>query len=99
MLGSMVRSVPAAAFRGFTAGARPSASRSLFIFSKAFSGITISPRTSNSCGTPASFSCAAEILSGTLRMVRTLVVTSSPVCPSPRVSPRTSRAPPSGAAS
>ena len=36
---------------------------------------------------PAFFSFSAEMLSGTLRMVRILEVTSSPVCPSPRVMP------------
>ena len=42
-------------------------------------------------------SFAAETLSGTERMVRTLVVTSSPMAPSPRVRPRWRRAEPSGA--
>ncbi len=40
----------------------PCASRSLFICTKAFSGITVSPRTSKSAGTPAFFSFSAEML-------------------------------------
>jgi hypothetical protein len=83
-------SVPAAALRGFT----PAAAITLALFVqplKAFSGITTSPRTSSACpcGTLTSLEECVGMLSGTLRMVRMFEVTSSPVCPSPRVSPDT----------
>ena len=82
-----MRIVPAAALRGFAAGAIPAATRSSFIFSKAFCGSTTSPRTSNCCGSFAAFNFAALTCSGMLRIVRTFVVTSSPMLPSPRVTP------------
>ena len=92
-----MRSVPAAELRGLTKAGSPSRSRSSFTRWKAASGITTSPRTSNAlCGRPAFFRRSPEMLSGTLRMVRMFEVTSSPVWPSPRVSPMVSHASPSG---
>jgi len=95
IFGSSVRIVPAAAFLGFAARACPAASRSAFIASNAICGSTTSPRTSKlpPAGIPAAFSFAAETPSGTDRIVRTFVVTSSPVAPSPRVNPRRSVTP------
>ena len=88
MLGSSVLSVPAAELRGFTERRQPIA-LALFVqplesrlrhhhFAAHFECL---------CGTPAFWSSSAGMLSGTLRMVRMFEVTSSPVCPSPRVSP------------
>jgi len=69
---------------------KPCFSRSSFIFLKAASGISISPRTSKEGGIPAFFNFSLLIESGMDRTVRTLPVTSSPVAPSPRVTPRAS---------
>jgi hypothetical protein len=83
-------------FRGLAAGDCPSASRSWFIFRKTAIGITTSPRTSKGTGSLLFFNFSAEIESGTERIVRTLLVTSSPIVPSPCVVARASTAPPVG---
>ena len=90
MLASSWRTVPAVALRGFANKARPLASRSSFIFLKDAAGISSSPRTSKSAGTPAFFSFSFGMVSGIERTVRMLSVTSSPTEPSPRVTPRAS---------
>ena len=96
MFGSSVRIVPAAAFLGFTAGGSPCSSRSRFILKKASSGRITSPRTSKPCGSRARCNLSFETESGTDRMVRTLLVTSSPVTPSPRVRAVCNKALPAG---
>ena len=83
MRGSSWRSEPAAALRGLAKILPPVRRASSLIFSKPACGRNTSPRTSRRAGmlSPCSFS-------GMARMVRTLVVMSSPVVPSPRVAAR-----------
>ena len=76
---------PAAAFRGFANGGFPSASCRSFRCANARFGITTSPRTSKSAGTPAASRTSAATDSGSDRNVRAFGVTTSPVTPSPRV--------------
>ena len=77
--------MPAVALRAFTNSASPSFWRRAFTASKLAFGMKISPRTSSTVG------ASPRRRSGTLRIGRTLAVTSSPFSPSPRVIACTSR--------
>ena len=88
---SSMRSVPAAAFRGFAYGWSSCDRCRSFRRSNAPFGITTSPRTSNSGGRPALSSVADGIASGNERSVRALGVITSPCTPSPRVNAMTIR--------
>ncbi len=77
---SFWRRDPAAAFRGFAKTRSPTSSCRAFSSSNSATGKKISPRTSTSGGCPDPMS-----RSGTVPMVRTFCVTSSPTTPSPRV--------------
>ena len=79
--------MPLAALRGLANNGSSAASRFAFRSSNTLHGISISPRISNASGY-ATFSLST---SGMQRIVFTLVVTSSPYTPSPRVTPRTRR--------
>ncbi len=84
MAGSSWRMLPAAALRGLAKGRRPAFSCDSLRAMKSLLRMTTSPRTSMSRG------ATPEVLSrlpGTLRTMRMLAVTSSPVSPSPRVEP------------
>ncbi len=83
--GSSVRIVPAATLRGLANTGSPASSRSRLMRSKARRGRYTSPRTSTLPRGPSFSECGIDL------MVRTLVVTSSPRVPSPRVTPRSSR--------
>ncbi len=87
--GSFCRSDPAAALRGFANGGLPFSTIDSLSFSNASTGRNTSPRTSTRAGT--GYSLVPMSLCGMLSIVRTFGVTSSPVRPSPRVAPRTSR--------
>ncbi|CFP66408.1 Uncharacterised protein [Bordetella pertussis] len=78
MRGSSWRRLPAAALRGLTNTFSPRAACVRFRRSNSARFIRTSPRTSSTRGAP----CRRN---GTPLMVRMLAVTSSPVCPSPRV--------------
>ncbi len=84
--GSFCRNEPAAVLRGLANGALPAATNDALSSSNPTTGKNTSPRTSSTAGTDAPVST-----SGMFSMVRTFGVTSSPVRPSPRVAPRTSR--------
>ena len=85
IFGSFCRSDPAAALRGLANSGLPaSPSCSLSLWNPA-TGKKTSPLTSNSSGMS-----DPDSRMGTASMVRMLGVTSSPVVPSPRVTPRTS---------
>ena len=86
MRGSFCRSDPAAVLRGFANGALPASTSDAFRSSNAATGKYTSPRTSRTDGQPEPARRA-----GTTPIVRMFGVTSSPVRPSPRVAPSTSR--------
>jgi hypothetical protein len=84
---SFWRSEPAAALRGFGAGALPCATSRSLNSRKPLRGMYTSPRTSTTGGgvSPS----GSSIWSGIAEIVRRFGVTSSPWMPSPRVAPRT----------
>ena len=84
-VGSFWRSSPAVELRGFANSGLPAAPSSSLMRSKSARRRNASPRTSSQSG-----GVSVRSLAGTPRMVRTLAVTSSPTCPSPRVAPRIS---------
>ena len=88
-LGSFCRNDPAAALRGLANCGLPASFIDSLSRSNASTGKNTSPRTSTRLGT--GYFLVPVSRSGTLSMVRTLGVTSSPVRPSPRVAARTSR--------
>ena len=83
---SFMRSDPAAALRGLENGVLPDSAHSVLNFSNASVGKNTSPRTSTYAGTGYFFEAFKRC--GIASMVRTLLVTSSPTRPSPRVTPR-----------
>ena len=83
--GSFWRSDPAAELRGFAKGDLPAATRPSLSTAKSSGVMKTSPRTSTISGGSPDSRC------GIAAMVRTLVVTSSPTRPSPRVAALTSR--------
>ena len=86
--GSSTRTEPAAELRGLLKILPPCSACCWLSASKALRDISTSPRTSKFCGKPNFFSSFSSMLSGIERIVFTLGVTSSPVVPSPRVTPR-----------
>ena len=79
---SCILKVPEAAFLGLAKGASPFATFSSLIFSKELIGINPSPRTSKVVG-----NLSELTVSGIRRIVLTFSVISSPLVPSPRVTP------------
>jgi hypothetical protein len=85
---SFIRNEPAAALRGLENGVLPDSAQASLNFSNASVGKNTSPRTSTYAGT--GYFLEAFSRCGTTSTVRTLLVTSSPTRPSPRVTPRVS---------
>ena len=85
---SFMRSDPAAALRGLENGVLPDSAHASLNSSNASVGKKTSPLTSTYAGTGYFFDDLRRC--GMTSMVRTLLVTSSPTRPSPRVTPRVS---------
>src|SRR5690348_16306989 len=86
---SFMRKDPAAALRGLENGVLPDSAQAALNSSNASVGKNTSPRISTYAGTGYFLDDFSR--SGIAAMVRTLLVTSSPTLPSPRVTPRVSR--------
>ncbi len=88
MRGSFCRSEPDAVLRGLAYGGLPASTSCALSSANFSSGKKTSPRTSTRCGKGTSGVTVSW--PGTPMTVRTFIVRSSPVRPSPRVAPRTS---------
>ena len=85
---SFIRSDPAAALRGLANGVLPDSAHASLNFSNSSVGKNTSPLISTYAGTGYFFDAFSRC--GMTLTVRTLLVTSSPTRPSPRVTPRVS---------